>query len=711
MSAELIQRTQRRLLAGNHFPLGATIQAGGVNFALYSKNAKRVFLLLFDTPDSEPSDVIELVERTRYVWHVFVEGVRAGQCYGYKVDGDYAPAQGMRFNVNKLLLDPYAKAVTGKFSNRDNLLLAYQADSPELDLSFDARDNSAVVPKAVVIDDVFDWQDDRRPQIPFEQLFIYEVHLKGFTAHPSSGVRHPGTYRGFIEKIPYLKSLGINAVELLPIQECCPEDVVLRKGLTNYWGYNTIAFFAPESSYSTCRGPTCPVEEFKTLVRELHKAGIEVILDVVYNHTAEGDERGPSMSFRGIDNREYYSLTGSAAQPARYYENFSGCGNDLDFGNPAVIRMVMDSLRYWVEVMHVDGFRFDLASVLGRDGGGFHRTASFFDVISQDPVMQHVKLIAEPWDLGSSEVGNFPVDWSEWNSRFRDTVRKFVKGDAEQLSELGSRITGSADLYEDDGRSAYNSINFVTCHDGFTLHDLVAYNRKRNEANLEGNVDGRDDNYSWNCGVEGETDDPAVLRLRRQQMKNLLCLLIFSMGTPMLLAGDEVARSQGGNNNAYCQDNETSWFDWTLLERNADLFTFTHRLIMFQQICPVLQRRKFVLGVDSNDDGIPDISWFGRDLGSPRWNDPQARLLCYRLDGGEIPSPFGRYYLLFILNAGTATEWVELPPPGAGLAWYRIIDTSLPAGEDFLGKDNLVRLEPDDVYITNPHSTVVLVAY
>ncbi len=710
MPAQRMQKSQRRISVGLHYPLGANLQAGGVNFALYSKNASRVFLLLFDAPDGAPSDVIEIVEHTKHVWHIFVEGIGAGQCYGYKVDGDYAPARGMRFNVNKLLLDPYAKAITGKFVNRDNLLLAYQADSPALDLSFDARDSSPIVPRAVVIDDAFDWQGDAPPRIRFEELFIYEVHMKGFTAHPSSGVARPGTYLGFIEKIPYLKALGINAVELLPIHEHCNEDFLLDKGLTNYWGYNTIAFFAPESSYSTCRTPSCPVDEFKTLVRELHKAGIEVILDVVYNHTAEGSERGPTMSLRGIDNAEYYALTGHGEQAARYYENYSGCGNDLDFSSPAVMRLVMDSLRYWVEQMHVDGFRFDLASVLGRSGGSFSRTAAFFDVVSQDPVLQHIKLIAEPWDMGSYQVGNFPIDWSEWNGRFRDTVRRFVRGDGGQIADLGSRLTGSADLYQDNGRSAYNSVNFVTCHDGFTLHDLVAYNFKHNEANLENNNDGANDNNAWNCGIEGATEDAAVLALRRQQTKNFLCILLLATGTPMLLGGDEFARSQSGNNNAYCQDNAINWFDWTLVERNAELVEFVRKLIAFTRVCPVLQRRKFPLGIDSNGDGVPDISWFGRNLGAPRWNDPDARLLCFRLDGGEVPSPLGRYFLQFIFNAGSESAWVALPPPGDGFSWFRIIDTSLAGDAAIATPSTLVRIQPTDTYIANAHSTVVLIA-
>ncbi|HSB78643.1 MAG TPA: glycogen debranching protein GlgX, partial [Candidatus Methylomirabilis sp.] len=516
MGYDLKPSTGRKLSAGRFFPLGASLAPDGVNFALYSQNASEVFLLLFDAPDGQPTDIIRLDTRTRYIWHAFVHGLTAGQLYGFKVRGDFNPGRGLRFNEAKLLIDPYAKALTGKAKNQDNLLLAYDAQSPERDLSRDSRDNTAIVPKGIVVDDRFDWQGDAPSCTPLENLVIYEVHLRGFTAHPSSGAAYPGTYLGFIQKIPHLTDLGINAVEFLPIHEHHVEDFLLAKGLTNYWGYNTLGFFAPESSYGTRRSPGCQVSEFKTLVRELHRAGIEVILDVVYNHSAEGNELGPTLSFKGIDNPTYYCLTGGPNDPGRYYLNYTGCGNSLNLAHPHVIRFVMDSLRYWVEMMHVDGFRFDLASVLGREEGMFLRSASFFDAISQDPVLNRVKLIAEPWDLGTYQVGNFPVDWSEWNGRFRDTLRRFGKGDGGQVQELGWRLTGSADLYGDDGRSAYNSINFITCHDGFTLRDLVSCDEKHNEANLEGNRDGTSDNNSWNCGADGETDDPSVVRLRKQ---------------------------------------------------------------------------------------------------------------------------------------------------------------------------------------------------
>ena len=704
----IVARSQKRLSDGTCHPLGASLAEDGVNFALYSKNAREVYLLLFDQPDGAPTDVIKLTSRTKFIWHTFVHGIKAGQLYDYKVCGDFAPAYGLRFNEDKLLIDPYAKALSGKARNVDNLLLAYDPSSPQRDLAPDMREDMSIVPKSIVIDDRFDWQGDTPPDIPFEKLYIYELHVKGFTAHPSANVEHAGTYLGFIGKIPYLKELGINAVELLPVHEHYDEDFLLSKGLTNYWGYNTLAFFAPELSYSTQRAPGCQVREFKTLVRELHKAGIEVILDVVYNHSAEGNELGPTLSFRGIDNPTYYCLTGPAAEPQRYYMNYTGCGNSLNIANAPVIRFVMDSLRYWVEVMHVDGFRFDLASVLGREDGRFKGSASFFDAVSQDPVLNRVKLIAEPWDIGSYEVGNFPVDWSEWNGRFRDTVRKFVKGDAGQLRDLGWRLTGSADLYGDDGRSAYNSVNFITCHDGFTLHDLVAYNGKHNEANLENNRDGTDDNNSWNSGAEGSTDDSSVLQLRQQFAKNHFCQLLFAMGTPMMLGGDEFLRTQNGNNNAYCQDNEISWFNWNDLDTHQDMHRFVKKIIAFTKRYTILQRRKFNLGQDLDADAVPDFSWFGADLGQPQWDNPECRTLCFRLDGGEVASAIGDYSLLIILNAHHGLQQVQIPVPDGAKRWYRVIDTSLAAGADCLDLGAEILLDPPDHYLVSPRSTVVL---
>ena len=709
MVDRLEHRTKRKTSDGKYYPLGATLYEEGVNFAIYSQYAGEVFLLLFDRPDSEPTDIIKLENRTKYIWHAFIRGLNAGQLYGYKIKGEFNPAYGMRFNENKLLIDPYAKAFTGKLRNVDNLLLAYDSNSSLKDLSKDNRDNTLVVPKSVVVDDHFDWQGDAPPDIPFHELIIYEVHLKGFTAHRSSGVKNPGTYPGFIQKIPYLKDLGINAVEFLPLHEFYVEDILLNKGLTNYWGYNTIGFFAPESSYCTKRSSGCQVNEFKTLVRELHRAGMEIILDVVYNHSGEGNELGPTLCFKGIDNPTYYCLSGTPHEPYRYYMNYTGCGNSLDLANPHVIRFVMDSLRYWVEVMHVDGFRFDLASVLGREDGFFQKSASFFDAIAQDPVLNHVKLIAEPWDIGTYQVGNFPIDWSEWNGKFRDTMRRFGKGDGGQAKDLGWRITGSADLYGEDGRSAYNSINFITCHDGFTLHDLVSYNDKHNEANLEDNRDGTHDNNSWNGGVEGDTEDINVINLRKQLIKNYVCYLLFSCGTPMILGGDEFMRTQRGNNNAYCQDNEISWFQWEEVKKKSDLLAFFKKAIAFEKRHTIVQRRKFFIGEDLDADHIPDFSWFGKDLGKPPWDDPELRTLCFQLDGGEEKSEWGDYHLFFILNADFHLQSIKLPQLTHGRKWYRVIDTSLKSGEDFLDIGKEIKIDPPDVYLANSRSTVVLI--
>jgi glycogen operon protein len=576
----------------------------------------------------------------------------------------------------------------------------------------DTRDTTAFAPKAIVIDDSdFDWQGDKSPDLKLEQLFIYEVHVKGFTAHPSSKVQSPGTYSGFIEKIPHLQRLGVNAVELLPVHEFYVEDGLTARGLTNYWGYNSIGFFAPELSYCTRKSHGCQVTEFKTLVRALHKAGIKVILDVVYNHTGEGNELGPSLSLRGIDNPSYYSLTGPSDQPCRYYTNFTGTGNSLNFDRPAVVRLVMDSLRYWMETMHVDGFRFDLASVLGREeNGAFRSSGPFFDAVAQDPVLNRAILIAEPWDIGTYQVGNFPVDWSEWNGRFRDTLRRFGKGDRGQLADMGWRLTGSADLYGEDGRSAYNSINFITCHDGFTLSDLVSYNDKHNEANGENNSDGTNDNNSWNCGVEGDTSDPGILALRRQLIKNYACALLFASGTPMLLGGDEFGRTQRGNNNAYCQDNEISWFDWDFAMKNNDLVEFFRKAIAFVCRYPILQRRKFALGADLDDDRIPDLWWFGPDgTGSPDWTDPEARTLCVQVDASVDPGEHTGERLYFIYNANFTSQCVNLPSLDNRGQWRRVIDTSLPAGVDFAEDGQETTLDPGDHYIANARSAVVLI--
>ena len=712
MAYVLKHSTTRTVAKGVNFPLGATLTPEGVNFALYSQKAGDVFLLLFDAPDSDPTDIIELKDRDKFVWHAHVARVKAGQLYGYKVRGDYRPESGLRFNDAKLLVDPYAKALTGKFRNTDNLLLAYDPRPGAGELTIDLRDNTAIVPKAIVVDDRFDWQGTRSPDLGLEQLVIYEVHVKGFTAHPSSGVKSPGTYLGFIEKIPHLTRLGVNAVELLPVHEYYVDDFLVAKGLTNYWGYNSVGFFTPESSYRAGRTPGCQVAEFKTLVRELHKAGIKVILDVVYNHTGEGNEMGPSLCFRGVDNTSYYSLTGPDSAPRRYYMNYTGTGNSLNFDSAVVIRLVMDSLRYWTEVMHIDGFRFDLASVLGRAGqqGYFAPTSPFFDAVSQDPVLNRAIMIAEPWDVGTYQVGNFPVDWSEWNGKFRDTMRSFGKGDEGTLADVGWRLTGSADLYGEDGRSAYNSINFITCHDGFTLNDLVSYNSKHNEKNGESNRDGSDDNHSWNCGIEGETSDPEITALRRKLMKNFACYLLFASGTPMILGGDEFARTQQGNNNAYCQDNEINWFDWTLVERNRDLLEFFCKAIAFTHRFSILQRRKFLLGQDLDADGVPDLTWYAPDRGAPHWGDPSARTVCMQLDASEDGSKTGVDRLFMIFNGHYEPQQVTLPQLAGEPRWHRAIDTSLSSGDDFLAAGQETEIDPGDHYLVNPRSTVVLLA-
>ncbi|MBM4320577.1 MAG: glycogen debranching protein GlgX, partial [Deltaproteobacteria bacterium] len=510
------------------------------------------------------------------------------------------------------------------------------------------------------------------------------------------------------EKIPYLKQLGITTVELLPIHEFHVEDFLQERGLTNYWGYNTLAFFAPESSYRTGSSPGCQVTELKQLVRALHQAGIEILLDVVYNHTAEGNELGPTFSLKGIDNTVYYFLAGAPGEPGRYYMNCTGCGNSLNLMHPQGIRLVMDSLRYWVEVMHVDGFRFDLASALGREQHGFARTASFFDVVSQDPALQRVKLVAEPWDLDTYQVGNFPVDWSEWNGRFRDTVRRFWQGRSNQVPDLGWRLTGSADLYGDDGRSAFNSVNFVTCHDGFTLWDLVSYDGKHNEANQEGNRDGSDDNVSCSFGVEGPTTDPAVLELRRRQAKNFLCTLLCSLGTPMLLGGDERLRTQQGNNNAYCQDNEISWFDWSEAAPCSEMVEFVRRAIAFNRRYTILHRRKFYSGTDADGNLRPDIAWWGKHRNAPAWGDGELHTLGMMLDGSEEPSELGSYFLFLLYNADRSGQYIELPELPAGMCWRRVVDTSLPPGQDFLEPDEEVPLAPADHYWANGLSSVVL---
>jgi isoamylase len=667
------RRGDRKSRPGKPQPLGATVEAEGVNFALFSAYAEAVYLLLFDRAGEEATDIIPMTRADEEVWHVFVPGLSAGQLYGYKAAGDYRPGAGYRFNDCKLLIDPYARAVTHKAADRDNLLLGYDAAAGRDDGRPDRRANDILVPKAIVTGDRFDWRGDRPPGHAWESLIIYEVHLRGFTAGASSGVKHPGTYLGFVEKIPYLQSLGVNAVELLPVQEHFSRTRLERQGLREYWGYNTLCFFAPESSYAAGDMPGCQVDEFKTLVRELHAAGLEVILDVVFNHTGEGDRFGPTLSFRGIDNPSYYALGGPAEAPYANYLDEAGSGNILNAENPAVRRLIRDALRYWVKVMHVDGFRFDLATVLARRGGRFDGAAPLLSELASDPVLKEVKLIAEPWDTVTYRLGGFPPDWGEWNDRFRDGVRRFLLGERGGAGELARRISGSPDLLAGK-HSPSRSVNFVTAHDGFTLHDLYAYENKHNLANGEENRDGADRNFSTNCGVEGDSGDEEVLALRRRLAKNALCCLLLARGTPMMLGGDEFLRTQGGNNNAYCQDNAVSWFDWKRLNAESGLAEFTRRLIAFRRSRPLFWGQA----------APPALRFLGPDLGAPDWDRTRV-LLCRMAASGSEPdgavTPPGE--LLVVLNAGPAACRVVLPPPVRG-RWLLAADTARKAGRDFL---------------------------
>ncbi len=699
---------------GSFFPLGATVTPSGVNFALFSKHATAVTLVLFDRRGRRAAE-IPLSHSTRFVWHGHVEGLGPGQLYGFRVGGPWDSAAGHRFNPRKLLLDPYARAILGEHRGDPRQHLDYDpaAGLDPASLRPSDVDNEADAPRSVVVDGAFDWRGDRPPGHALEDLVIWEAHIGGVTGHPSSGVDRPGTYSGFVGKIPHLVELGVKAVEFLPVHTRHSPARLGALGFSDYWGYNTIGFFAPDRRFSTGGEPGCEVVEFKELVRALHAAGIEVLLDVVYNHTGEGGELGPTLAFRGIDNATYYKpLPGD---PSRYAD-FTGCGNTLDLGQPQVLKLVMDSLRYWVSEMHVDGFRFDLASTLGRKEGRFERIAAFFMAVHQDPVVSRAKLIAEPWDLGadSYQVGNFPVDWCEWNGRFRDTVRRFVRGDPGQVPDLATRLSGSADLYGNDGRTPYHGVNFVTCHDGFTLHDLTAYAVKHNEANGEGDRDGLDDNASRNWGAEGETRDPAVLELRGRAARNLVTVLFVSQGVPMLLAGDEILRTQRGNNNAYCQDNEISWIDWRLARKNRGFLEFVRRLVALRRAHPVLRRRTFLTGADRDRDGLTDIAWYGPDGRVPDWGDPSLRSLAFRIQGREIlreEAETGQPLsdLFVALHAAPDDREFALPPPSAGFCWYRAVDTALPAGDDARPPGDEVPLDSQDTYPVRGHSTVVLV--
>jgi isoamylase len=679
---------------GLPFPLGATWDGQGTNFSLFSEHAEGVTLCLFDDEDNETP--VEIGTRRAHNWHCYLPGVGPGQRYGYRVHGPYAPQEGHRFNPNKLLIDPYAKAIEGVVDwAHDANVLPYVPpenleDAEDADLEMDDEDDAGAMPKSVVIDDSFDWQGDQPPRTPFADTIIYETHVKGFTmTHPEVRDDLRGTYAGLASEpaLAYLKDLGVTAVELLPIHHICDESFLYERGLSNYWGYSTIGYLAPHSEYAATGRRGEQVREFKGMVKALHQAGIEVILDVVYNHTAEGNHLGPMLSFKGADNSSYYRLM---PDDPRHYMDFTGTGNSLNPVHPSVLRLIMDSLRYFVIDCHVDGFRFDLASALAREFYDVDRLSAFFDTIHQDPVLSQVKLIAEPWDVGPGgyQVGNFPILWSEWNGVYRDTMRDFWRASA-SVGQFAQRLSGSADLYESDGRDPFASINFITAHDGFTLRDLVSYNEKHNEANQEDNRDGTDDNRSWNCGAEGETDDAGINDLRRRQQRNFLTTLFVSQGTPMLLGGDELCRSQYGNNNAWCQDTEISWYDWNLSDRALEMRDFTKRLIRLRGEHCTFRRETFLRGQPVNDSPLPDVWWFrvdGRRMTARDWEHGEAVLGMF-LNGQAIASrgPRGEeveddsFVLLF--NAHAEDREFKLPRRRMGARWELELCTADPAAE------------------------------
>jgi len=714
--------TTKSVKPGEPLPLGAIPNDRGVQFAVFSRHATGVELLLFThAQDGTPTDVIKLdprENRTGDLWHVQVDGIGPGQYYLYRVFGPYEPHKGHRYNPNKLLLDPYAKAVTGAFIWNLADARGYDPTSPEKDLSYSESSDAAGMPKCIVVSDEFDWQGDRPLNLPLRHSVIYETHVRGLTLHPSSkelGVEHPGTFRGVAEMIPYFKELGITAVELLPVQEFDEYEVkrtnpATGETLANYWGYSTMTFFAPKGSYASAGARGQQVVEFKEMVRELHRAGIEVIMDMVFNHSSEGNELGPTLCFRGWDNSIYYILD----KDRRFYKNYTGCGNTLNCNHPIVRSLIIDCLRYWVVEMHVDGFRFDLGSVLGRDSTGeLMENPPVVERIAEDPLLRDTKLIAEAWDAaGAYQVGSFPGGrWAEWNDRFRDDVRRFWNGEPRTASDFATRLSGSSDLYLRDGRKPFHSINFVTSHDGFTLNDLVSYSRKHNEANGEGNEDGLEQNYGANYGVEGPTEDAEIRGIRIRQAKNFLLTLFLSLGTPMMLGGDELLRTQKGNNNAYCQNNEISWYDWSFREINAEVLRFSRLMIAFRRDHPAFHRPEFYSGEDRSRNSIPDITWFDERGREMQWGKAD-RLLAYRLDGSKAEIAADRddndFFLMFnSLEQGR--EFVICAPPD-GKSWYLAMDTGLPSPEDFLvpGQERLLPVQ--NRYMTKSRSAVVLLA-
>ena len=699
---------EMRVWPGQPYPLGATWDGEGVNFALFSENATGVELCLFEGPeDARESARIPLRERNDQIWHCYLPDVRPGQLYGYRVHGPYEPSEGHRFNPNQLLIDPYAKAISGTIK-WSNALFAYKVGGPREDMEMSDSNSAGGMPKGVVVDSAFTWGDDSAPRTPWNRTVIYEAHVKGMTQlHPDVPERWRGTYLGIASDpiMDHLLSLGVTAVELLPVHHFAVDRHLAEQGLTNYWGYNSIGFFAPDVRYST-GGLASQVYEFKSMVKKLHSAGIEVILDVVYNHTAEGNHLGPTLSLKGIDNKAYYRLEQS---DPRFYTDFTGTGNSLNMLHPRTMQLIMDSLRYWVTEMHVDGFRFDLATVLARELFEVNRLGTFFDIIHQDPVLNQVKLIAEPWDVGPGgyQVGNFPLRWAEWNGKYRDDVRHYWRGDPGRIAVMASRLAGSSDIYEWSDRSAYASVNFVVAHDGYTLHDLVSYEQKHNEANGEGNRDGHNDNISRNWGAEGPTDDAGILDIRRRTMRNFLATLAFSQGVPMLAHGDEIGRTQNGNNNAYAQDNEITWVNWDLEDWQKELLDFTRKVFAVRHSNPVLRRRHFFKGNRTGDDGMPELAWLrpdGREMGDEDWHRGDAHVLGMMINGAATDEtddrgrPVRGDTLLLVLNNGGHQLDFSLPDLEEQGGWWVLVDTA---------HDEWRQAEGDAVRIS-PHSVVLL---
>ena len=690
-------KTSSRISEGSPFPRGANWDGKGINFALFSAHATKVELCLFEADGSTEIERIELPEYTDEVWHVYVHDLGPGTVYGYRVYGPYEPENGHRFNPNKLLLDPYAKAHVGELKWAPEVF-GYTLGHPDQDLSFDTRDSAAFVPKCRVVDASFSWHHPTRVRVPWDRAVVYETHIRGYTKrHPQVPEALRGTIAGLGEQavIDYIRELGVTTIELLPIHSFVNDSQLLDKGLTNYWGYNTIGFFAADPRYFA----TSKIDEFKQTVDRFHDAGLEVVLDVVYNHTAEGNELGPTLSFKGVDNASYYRLL---PDEKRYYINDTGTGNTLNLSHPRVLQMVTDSLRYWVTEMNVDGFRFDLATILGREDHGFDEGGGFLDSCRQDPILSSVKLIAEPWDCGPGgyQVGGFPPGWAEWNDRYRDTVRSFWKGDEATSAELATRVTASGDKFNHRGRRPWASVNFITAHDGFTLNDLVSYNDKHNDANGEENRDGTSDNRSWNCGAEGPTDDAEIKALRERQKRNMLATLLFSQGTPMILAGDEFGRSQQGNNNAYCQDNEISWVDWDGIDEDGHaLAEFTRKLLSLRRSLPVLRRSRFLTGEWNENLQVQDVRWLacsGQELTSEQWDDPDMHCFGMLIDGraqaSGIRRPASDATLLIVFNAYHDIVDFVLPDVPGSEQWTCMIDTNVPV------RDELPDFESGDVY-------------